>query len=63
MSLETLTFTHAAAVEWALTRAHDGADFADMLHLALSSAADSFATFDRGMARHADASVVAVETF
>ncbi len=49
-------------VRWALARYAEGADFADMLHLALSGTADSFATFDQGIARFADASVVPVET-
>ena len=51
-----------SAVIWALERFRRGADFPDMLHLALSRAADSFATFDRSIARYADAEVVSVET-
>jgi predicted nucleic-acid-binding protein len=50
------------AISWALNKFEAGADFADMLHLALSGAADCFATFDRGIARHADDAVVRVET-
>ena len=57
-----LTFESRAAFDWALDRFADGADFADMLHLALSGGASSFATFDQRIARHADASVVHVET-
>lgn len=51
-----------SAVRWALDRAIEGADFADMLHLALSGRANCFTTFDRDVARHADTSVVPVET-
>ena len=62
MAVPTLTFADAGAVRWALTRAAVGADFADMLHLATSVGADSFATFDRGIARCAGDSPVPVET-
>jgi predicted nucleic-acid-binding protein len=50
------------AISWALDKFEAGADFADMLHLALSGAADCFATFDQGIARFADDQVVRVET-
>ncbi len=62
MTLPGLTFADAGAVRWALARAAAGADFADMLHIATSAGADSFATFDRGIARHAVDSPVPVET-
>jgi predicted nucleic-acid-binding protein len=51
-----------SAISWALSKFEAGADFADMLHLALSGAADCFTTFDQGIARHADDAVVRVET-
>jgi len=48
---------------WALERMEAGADFADMMHLALSHRADAFATFDARIAGHAGADPpVAVET-
>lgn len=50
------------AVQWALERFRRGADFADMLHLALSHTADKFTTFDRRIARFASSDVVNVET-
>ncbi len=61
-AVPTLTFADAGAVRWALAHAAVGADFADMLHLATSAGADSFATFDRGIASHAGDSPVLVET-
>ena len=62
MKIDSLTFADAAAVAWALERAAGGGDFADMLHVATSRAADSFATFDRGVAHHAGDSGVTIET-
>lgn len=59
--LPMITFANVEAVCWALGKAAAGADFADMLHLAQSGAADSFATFDRGIARHAGDSIPPVE--
>lgn len=38
---------------WAVDRMAAGADFADMMHLAASEGASSFATFDRKLARRA----------
>lgn len=47
---------------WAIDRFAAGADFADMLHLVTSHAADAFVTFDRGIARAAgDAPPMVVE--
>lgn len=62
VALPNLTVAHRDAVMWALDRYAEGADFADMIHLALSGASDGFVTFDVDIARHADASVVPVET-
>lgn len=62
MALPMINFANSEAVGWALGKAAAGADFADMLHLAQSGAADSFATFDRGIARHADNTTPPVET-
>lgn len=61
LDIATLTVVENEAVEWAVERYAAGADFADMLHLALSGEADVFATFDQGVARFADAAVVPVE--
>lgn len=49
------------AINQALAKVAEGADFADMLHLALSGQADCFTTFDRKIARHADDSTIPVE--
>ncbi|WP_439545104.1 type II toxin-antitoxin system VapC family toxin [Sandarakinorhabdus sp.] len=49
------------ALQFALTKAAEGADFADMLHLALSGGADVFTTFDQGIAPFADGAPVPVE--
>jgi predicted nucleic-acid-binding protein len=62
LAIPRLTFADAGAVRWALERVAAGADFADMLHVATSAGADSFATFDHGIARHAANSPVQVET-
>jgi predicted nucleic-acid-binding protein len=53
---------NAEAVRWALGRYGAGADFADMLHLALSTSGETFATFDKGIARYGDGAPVPVET-
>ncbi len=50
------------AITWALGKYEAGADFADMLHLALSGGADCFATFDQGIAQFGDDEVVPIET-
>ena len=62
LTIATLTVVDREAVEWAVERFATGADFADMLHLALSGEAAAFATFDQNIARFADTAVVAVET-
>jgi predicted nucleic-acid-binding protein len=41
------------AMRWAIQRYADGADFADMAHIALSDGAATFATFDRALAKQA----------
>ena len=62
MKVPNLIFADAGAVRWALARASAGADFADMLHVAASAGADSFATFDRGISGHVSDSAVPIET-
>lgn len=61
-TVPTLEVVDISAVLWALDRFEQGADFPDMLHLALSRTADSFATFDKRLARFADETVIPVET-
>jgi len=62
LDLPTLIVPDREAVLFALGKAAAGADFADMLHLALSGGADCFASFDQGIAGHADGAPVPVET-
>jgi predicted nucleic-acid-binding protein len=62
LSLSNVALADEMACLWALNRYAIGADFADMLHLALSGAADMFTTFDRGISRYADDQVIPVET-
>jgi predicted nucleic-acid-binding protein len=48
---------------WAVDRMAAGADFADMMHVAASEGASSFATFDSKLARRVGADVpIPVET-
>jgi predicted nucleic-acid-binding protein len=48
---------------WAVERMGAGADFADMMHVAVAAGASSFATFDRKLERRAGPdSPVVVET-
>lgn len=52
--LETGQIENAVGIEWALSRFRDGADWADMIHLAASEGqAVGFATFDQKLARYA----------
>jgi len=52
-----------AGLAWAIARFRDGADWADMIHLiAAQGAADSFATFDAGIARQAIDAPLPIET-
>lgn len=46
---------HPDAIRWALSRHAEGADLADMCHVAqaVSAGAGSFATFDQALATHA----------
>ena len=63
LDIETIHVDDEEAVRWALDRYAAGADIADMLHIVAAGNATHFATFDRGIARHAgpDAPVV-IET-
>ncbi|RBP14351.1 putative nucleic-acid-binding protein [Roseiarcus fermentans] len=51
--LPTVRLEAAAVARQALDWAEQGMDFADALHLASSTAAETFATFDRALARAA----------
>lgn len=62
ISLPNLIVPDREALRFALEKAAAGADFADMLHLAMSGGADMFTTFDRAIARHAEGAPVPVET-
>ena len=54
VGLDTVIVDHRDALIWAIDRYRQGADWGDMMHLAASLAdGDSFATFDRKLARHA----------
>lgn len=54
MGLDTVIVDHRNAVVWAIGRYRLGADWGDMMHLAAGLAdSDSFATFDRRLARRA----------
>lgn len=50
---ENFTIEHITAVDRALTWHRQGMDFADALHLATSSHADSFASYDRKLLKKA----------
>lgn len=56
IDLETALVERGELARWAVARFRQGADWADMMHLAAASV-DSieFATFDRRLARHAGA--------
>ena len=62
MATPTIRFSDADAVRWALDAYRSGADFPDMLHLALSRGVSAFVTFDQGIGRFASEDVVPVET-
>ncbi|MFX8231056.1 hypothetical protein ABTL16_19885, partial [Acinetobacter baumannii] len=56
IALPTVTIANPDEIAWALRRFGDGADFADMIHLVESMAADSFVTFDRAIPHDAGSS-------
>ena len=61
-SLPRFEVRYPESVRWALERFNTGADFADMLHVALSSPLERFATFDKGIAPFAIDAPVEIET-
>lgn len=62
LAMPQMAIAQRNQVSWAIERYAAGADFADMMHLALSGGSDCFTTFDRDIARFAEDSVVPVET-
>jgi predicted nucleic-acid-binding protein len=61
-SLPRFEVRYRDSARWALERFKVGADFADMLHVALSSPHERFTTFDRGIAAFAAGAPVEIET-
>jgi predicted nucleic-acid-binding protein len=54
LQMETVTVADEKSLRWAIGRYAEGADWADMLHLvSCGSAVQSFASFDRKIARQA----------
>jgi predicted nucleic-acid-binding protein len=53
IDLETISVAPEPGIRWALARQSAGADLPDMLHLIAARGADSFASFERRLARHA----------
>ncbi|MEH3101765.1 type II toxin-antitoxin system VapC family toxin [Sphingomonas adhaesiva] len=63
LMMETVRVADAAGLSWAIERFRSGADWADMVHLiAARGAADTFVTFDAGVAPAASGAPVSVET-
>lgn len=63
LDIATIHVTDEEAIRWALARYAAGADIADMLHIVAAGNATHFATFDRGIARHAGSDApIAIET-
>jgi predicted nucleic-acid-binding protein len=54
--LPGVTLTNAAAMHTALNWADEGMDFADAMHLALTTECDAFVTFDRNLTKWPSAS-------
>ena len=61
---ENATPIASNAIMWAIEHFAAGADFADMLHVALASEAEGscFATFDRGIAKYVSNDEMMIET-
>ena len=53
LGLPTACVEHDAHVRWAVERFATRGDFADLIHIAASTEADAFATFDKGLLRDA----------
>ncbi len=54
LDMETVTVPNELAVRWALERFAEGADYADMIHLAACDrSTEFFATFEKKLARKA----------
>ena len=61
-SLPRFEVRYRESVRWALERFGAGADFADMLHVSLSSPHECFTTFDKGIASFAAGAPAEIET-
>ena len=61
LEFEHLLVPDEDALIWATNHFETGGDFADLLHVALSGQASSFATFDRKLERHCDGAPVRIE--
>ncbi|MEH3047426.1 type II toxin-antitoxin system VapC family toxin [Sphingomonas adhaesiva] len=63
LMMATVQVADPAGLAWAIERFRQGADWADMIHLiAARGAADTFATFDTGVAKAATDTPLPIET-
>lgn len=53
INVENIVTDDDAGIRWAILRHSEGADFADMLHMARAQSADRFVTFDQRVKRFA----------
>jgi predicted nucleic-acid-binding protein len=53
IAMQCIEVDQVDALQWALDRHREGADWADMLHLVASRGHTAFSTFDRSLAREA----------
>lgn len=62
LGIDTLYAPNKAGLKWAVDRLRSGADWADMVHIAMTQS-ESFASFDKQLRKQAgDAAPVLVET-
>ena len=63
LAIDTIHTADRHGLSWAIERYRLGADWADVVHLiAARGVADTFVTFDRGVAGQAEGTPVLVET-
>lgn len=63
INVENIVTDDDAGIRWAILRHSEGADFADMLHIARAQSAARFVTFDRRVKQYAgDETGVLIET-
>jgi predicted nucleic-acid-binding protein len=53
LSMEMVITTNRLGLDWAIDRFEAGADLADVIHVAVSTSASAFVSFDRKLAKHA----------